>query len=107
MSQSNRKESSSEIQALWGDYNARGWSGEEDDDCIYSLHRNTLEQLVPYDGKRVFVYDDDINENGEPEVFGYIFRLEKVAGYSSEWRAKPIHDSWYRGPKEQIFKNDT
>lgn len=107
MSPPNRKVPSSEIRAILGDYNARGWSGEEGDDCIYILHRETLEYLEPYGGMHVFVYDDDINDDGEPEVFGYICRLEKVVGYSVEWRAKPIQDSWYRGPKKQIFENGT
>lgn len=87
------------IPVLWGDYNVVGLSGEEGDNCIYSLHKVGLEKLLPYEGMLVFVYDDDVNENEEPEVFGYVCSLESVTGFNSSWRARPNEATWYRGPQ--------
>lgn len=84
---------------IWGDYNACGLSGDENDNCIYSLDRETLDSLVNQSIKLVFVYEDDTNESGQPEVFGYVCELEEVEGFISNWRAKPDLSTWYRGPK--------
>ena len=87
------------IPIIWADFNACGLSGESNDNCIYSLHREKLKELNPKQGMKVFIYDDDIDENGNPEIFGYVALLEKVSGYNSEWRARPIENTWYRGNK--------
>ncbi len=62
---------------ILGDYNAVGLSGDEGDNSIYFLHRVTLKNIDPKEGLEVFVYDDDISEAGEPEVFGYVCKLQK------------------------------
>ena len=87
------------IQVIWGDYNSIGLSGDPDDNCIYSLHRDALNTIDVFEGKIVFVYDDDLDENNNPEVFGYVCTLEKIKGFVSEWRARPKENTWYRGPK--------
>ncbi|MGB0835632.1 MAG: hypothetical protein ACPGR2_14055 [Psychrobium sp.] len=90
---------SKNIPVLWGDYNAVGLSGEANDDCIYSLHRDELSRLGAEEGKVFFVYDDDLDDNDQPEVFGYVCKLEIIEGYISSWRARPDKSTWYRGPK--------
>ncbi len=87
------------IQPIWGDYNAFGLSDEEDDNCIYSLERTFFEEKEASEGMRVFVYMDDIGDDGEPEIFGYVCSLERIEGFVSEWRARPFQETWYRGPK--------
>ena len=96
----------SDIPVIWGDYNAVGLSDEANDNCIYSLHRETLKTLNVVEGMELFVFDDDTNENGQPEVFGYVCILEKVEWFAGEWRARPMKDTWYRGPKTWGGKND-
>ena len=87
------------IPVIWGDYNAIGLSGDADDNCIYSLHRDELEKLGAIEGKVFFVYEDDLDDNNQPEVFGYVCTLEKIEGFISSWRARPDEKTWYRGPK--------
>ncbi len=88
-----------ELPKVWGDYNAFGLSAEDDDNCIYSLHRDQLTALSPNHGMKVFVYDDDIAEDGSEEVFGYVCKLERVEWAVGGWRARPDESTWYRGPK--------
>jgi hypothetical protein len=87
------------IEKIWGDYNAVGLSVEEDDNCIYSLHREMLGKLSPKAGMRLFVYDEDISDDGALEIFGYVCVLENIDGFISQWRARPEQKTWYRGPK--------
>ena len=87
-----------QVPIIWGDYNAIGLSGEPDDNCIYSLHRERLAELKPTEGLRVFVYEDDVTDNGDPEVFGYVCVLEEIDWATSRWRARPEESTWYRGP---------
>ena len=54
------------IPVIWGDYNAIGLSGEADDNCIYSLHRDVLKKIDPKEGEIVFVYEDDLDEKDNP-----------------------------------------
>ena len=89
----------SDIPAIWGDYNAVGLSGEEGDDCIYSLHRDRLSELGPEEGLVIFVYEDDVDDDGNPEVFGFVCALERVEWATGGWRARPVSGTWYRGPK--------
>jgi len=84
---------------IWGDYNAVGLSGESNDNCIYSLHRETLSEIQPREGLHVFVYENDIADDGSEEIFGYVCKLERIKGYNSQWRARPDEATWYRGPK--------
>lgn len=47
----------------------------------------------------VFIYEDDIADDGSPEIFGFIAKLEKTPNeYNIEWRARPDVKTWYRGP---------
>lgn len=87
-----------ELPIIWCDFNACGLSGAEDDDCYYSLHREKLSELVPVEKMEVFIYDDDLDEEGNPEVFGFVAKLERISGFNSEWRARPNKNTWYRGP---------
>ena len=90
------------------DFNACGWSGEPEDNCYYSLHREMLERLNPSAGVQVFIYDDDISDNGAPEVFGCVARLEPVlARGQPHFRARPISGPWYRGPKPSFWHHGT
>lgn len=86
------------IPIIWCDFNAFGLSGEEDDNCYYSLHREKLGEIGPKEGTVNFIYDDDLDDNGKPEIFGFIATLEKVNGFNSEWRDRPDKNTWYRGP---------
>ena len=88
-----------ELPKIWGDFNARGLSGQKNDDCIYSLHRKELTKLIELQVTLAFVYEDDEDEIGNPEVFGFVCELQKIDGFISPWRAKPIKGTWYRGPK--------
>lgn len=88
-----------ELPKIWGDFNARGLSGQDSDDCIYSLDRVELAKLVELKVTFAFVYEDDEDESGNPEVFGFVCELQEIEGFISKWRAKPIKDTWYRGPK--------
>lgn len=74
---------------IWGDYNAIGLSGEKDDNCIYSLNRERISGLAPVKGMKIFVYENDIDENGKSEIFGFVCTLEKVEWAVSSWRARP------------------
>ena len=87
-----------DVPIVWCDFNARGLSGGEDDNCYYSLHRDRLRALEPTAGMKVFIYDDDVTDAGEAEVFGYVAVLEPVQGFVSDWRARPEEGTWYRGP---------
>lgn len=95
-----------DIPVIWADYNAVGLSEESGDNCIYSLHRDRLKELKPKEGTVVFIYDDDVDDNGNPEIFGYIATLEKISGFISPWRARPDETTWYRGPKTWNKEND-
>ena len=41
---------------IWGDYNTVGLSGEEDDNCIYSLDREALDSIDVKEGKTFFIF---------------------------------------------------
>jgi len=88
------------IPVIWCDFNACGLSGDVGDNCYYSLHRERLTELNPTEGTTVFIYDDDLDDCGKPEVFGCVATLEKIAGFTSEWRARPDESTWYRGPAQ-------
>ena len=89
---------SKSIPTIWCDFNACGLSGEEGDNCYYSLHRDKLKELNPEEGLVVFIYDDDLDDDNNPEIFGYVATLEKITGFNSDWRARPKEHTWYRGP---------
>lgn len=86
------------IPVIWADFNAIGLSNEDSDNCCYSLHTDTLQKISPYEGMKVFIYDDDINDQGKAEIFGYIATLEMIVGFNSDWRARPDEKTLYRGP---------
>lgn len=98
---------SKNIPVIWGDYNAIGLSGEPDDTCIYSLHRGVLAEVGAEEGKVLFVYDDDLDDHNQPEIFGYVCKLEKVEWATGNWRARPDKATWYRGPKTWSGENDS
>jgi len=88
------------IPQLWCDFNAWGLSGEANDNCYYSLHREELGRIGSPSGARVFIYDDDIADDGQPEVFGCVAVLEPVSFRGkAHIRARPVAGPWYRGPK--------
>lgn len=96
------------VPPLWCDFHSCGLSGDPDDNCYYSLHRETLAQLNPSNGTRVFIYDDDVSDTGEPEIFGYTAILEFVSLRGKPWvRARPVPGSWYRGPKPSFWHHGT
>lgn len=87
------------IPHIWCDFNAFGLSGEKDDNCYYSLHREILKELSPIEGTVVFIYENDLSDDGQPEIFGYIAKLEITPiKFNSKWRARPDEETWYRGP---------
>ena len=86
-----------DLPAISADFNAIGWSGEENDNCCYSLHCEKLKEISPREGMRIFIYDDDIDEDGKPEIFGCVAILEKIDDLSARWRARPIESTWFRG----------
>ncbi len=91
---------SREIPTIWADFNACGLSGDKDDNCYYSLDSETLKMLSPFEGMEVFIYENDIDDAGEPEIFGYVAVLEKTdSHFISPYKARPKVETWYRGPK--------
>ncbi len=87
------------IPHIWCDFNACGFSGDNDDNCYYVLLKEKLLELNPIEGTIVFIYEDDLSDDGEPEIFGFIAKLEKDPfECNSKWRARPDLDTWYRGP---------
>jgi hypothetical protein len=96
------------IPPLRCDFNACGWSGEPDDNCYYSLYRDELARLNPPSGKQVYIYDDDISDEGQPEVFGCTATIEHVHLRGRPYvRARPTTGPWYRGPKPAYWKHGT
>jgi len=88
------------IQPLWCDFNACGWSGEANDNCYYALHREQLARILSPEGVSVFIYDDDISDDGSHEVFGCVAVLEAVTYRgAAHIRARPSNGPWYRGKK--------
>lgn len=87
-----------DIPTIWADFNAVGLSDEDGDNCCYSLHRDRLNEIFPCEGMTVFIYDEEVNEQGEVEIFGYIATLERIVGFNSQWRARPDENTLYRGP---------
>src|SRR5262245_35824077 len=82
------------------DFNACGWSGQDDDNCYYVLDLAAIARLPQPDGARVFVFDwKDLEE---PEVVGCEATLEWVdwteLGCPRGWRAWPDEATWYSGP---------
>ncbi len=87
------------IPHIWCDFNACGFSGDSDDNCYYSLDKETLNELNPTEGVVVFIYDDDLSDDGQPEIFGFVATLEiNPFECPSKWRARPDKETWYRGP---------
>ena len=86
------------IPHIWCDFNACGLSGKENDISYYSLHRERLKELNPYNGMKVFVYDNDLDDDGNPSIVGCFARLEKIEGFTSPWKATPENGEWYYGP---------
>jgi hypothetical protein len=83
---------------VWCDFNACGWSDEDGDDCFYSLHREQLAALPPEAGRQILIWD----HSDEVSVIAVVailepFRLHPVA---SGWRARPLRETWYEGPKD-------
>ncbi|MES2300312.1 MAG: hypothetical protein V4582_24975 [Pseudomonadota bacterium] len=88
-----------DIPHIWCDLNAVGLSDETADIRYYSLHREILNRLRPIQGMIVFIYDEDVSDTGEAEIFGYVASLEHTTFRGNpHWRARPREDSWYRGP---------
>lgn len=72
------------------DFNACGWSGEEDDDCFYVLDREDLRALPASDGLRVLLFEWE-----DPGcVLACLATLETWGG---GWRARP-RSGFYSGP---------
>lgn len=81
------------------DFNACGLSGEPSDDCYYRLDPVALAKLCDFTGTQIFIYMGDTAADGAPEIFGYVAILERYSWpHASGWRARPIKDTWYRGP---------
>jgi hypothetical protein len=78
-----------------GDFNACGWA-ENGDESIYVLDRATLAAIPAKEGALVFVWSDD--DSGE--IFGFVATLQHVTlGAFAGWRAQPVPNTFYRGPK--------
>jgi len=92
---------SNETPAVWADLNARGWAGAADT-AFYVLDPATLALAQPAEGKHVFLWDMD-----EPgTILGWIAALEHVAvGQFIGWRAVPVPDTFYRGPKPAFVQH--
>jgi len=80
---------------VWGDFNARGWAGD-DDTSIYALDRDAIAAIPAKNGMLAFVWDHD-----DPgTILGCVAILQHVTlGAFTGWRAEPVADSFYRGPK--------
>ena len=89
------------IPFIGGDFNACGWA-ENGDESIYVLDRTSLAAIPAKEGALVFVWSDD-----DPgEIFGFVATLQHVTlGAFTGWRANPIHNTFYRGPKP-VHLND-
>jgi hypothetical protein len=81
--------------AVRADFNARGWAGAGDT-ALYVLDPGAVAAATAARGTRVFVWDED-----EPgTILGCLAILEHVSiGCFTGWRAVPVPDSFYRGPK--------
>ena len=79
--------------AIWCDFNACGWSGEEDDDCYYVLDGAALKSLPACTGLTVFLFEEE--DISGTEILGRVARLER---YGDSWRARPVGD-WFRGTR--------
>ena len=92
---------SKEIPAVWADFNARGWAGAGDS-AFYVLDPTTLALAQPTEGKRIFLWETD-----EPgTILGWVAALEHVTvGQFVGWRAVPVPDTFYRGPKPAFVPN--
>jgi hypothetical protein len=95
-----------DIPIIWGDYNAIGLSGKSGDNCIYSWKSVALAEFCAEERKFLFVYDDDLDDNNQPEIFGYVCKLEKVEWATGNWRARPDEATWYRDPRTWSAEND-
>ena len=67
---------------VWCDLNAAGWAGG-DDSCYHVLDHHDLARLQARTGMRVFIYDDDL-EDEQPVIVGCAATLER---YKGGWRA--------------------
>lgn len=90
------------IPFIEGDFNACGWA-ENGDESIYVLDRASLVAIPAKEGAPVFVWSDD-----EPgEIFGFVATLQHVTlGAFTGWRAQPVPNTFYRGPKPAHLADD-
>jgi hypothetical protein len=72
------------------DFNALGWSGEQDDHCYYAFDQQALAAVAPREGLRLFVF----MEEGDDEVLGCEAVLER---FGTSWRVRPDESTWFRG----------
>lgn len=78
---------------VWCDFNARGWSGEPDDDCFYVLAPTDLDTIDAIEGLSILLYDWD--DDAETQVIACVAQLDR---YRDRWRAKP-RTGFYTGPR--------
>lgn len=84
----------SPLPRLQCDFNACGWIGDVNDDCVYAFDPNALNLLCPSTGCRVLLIG--------PEENGVVLSVEAVMerielSYWSGWRARPDNTTWQRG----------
>ncbi len=87
---------------IYCDFHARGWSGAEDDDCFYVLHREQLAALPPREGLRVLLWMDS-DEQNILAIEGLLEHHELNSTYAG-WRARSVHGTEYEGPPDEAMQ---
>lgn len=80
------------LSAVWTDFNAKGWSGENDDPCYYVINLQRLHVDEITEGRRFFAYMEE--NQSSAEIVGCEALLEK---YRDGWRARPVENTWFNG----------
>ena len=81
------------------DFNSVGWSGEDDDECLYSFDEKAMAAFRPREGMRFFIYEpgrDDLVMGCEATLERYRHPITD----ESRWRLRPVSDTGYLGQLE-------
>ena len=82
----------SKYPAVWCDFNACGWSGNEDDTCFYVLDQKRLVELGSKADDRVFLFMEDSADGRQ--ITGVEGELVDAA---DGLIARPLNEEYYHG----------
>lgn len=80
------------IPTVWCDFNASGWSQEENDNCYYIFNKSSINQLDNITDIVVFAY---MPENIEETLF--VGCQAQIEICEDDYRLRPIEGSWISG----------